>query len=87
MFRPIRYAADCDELQILQDVFTEQINPMKTLENVIGAGGADENSHELAAAALQSMEQHRDELAILERLATKIRGQVGQYTLLNYAVF
>jgi hypothetical protein len=68
-----------DELQIMQEIFTQQIVVMRDFEKALKdlGGKVSGSTLEQAATLIHDMEMRRDELAGLEKLQTKTRLQVG----------
>ncbi len=83
-----------DELQIMQDIFTQQVTLVRDFVNALGVMRLElaENSTakfpkstlERAAALVSDIEMRRDELANLEKLQTKTRLQVYLHSILNH---
>jgi hypothetical protein len=67
-----------DELQIMQEIFTQQIVVIRDFEKALKSMGAGDSTLERAATLIRDMEMRRDELAGLEKLQTKTRVQVNQ---------
>jgi hypothetical protein len=78
-----------DELQIMQEIFTQQISVMKSLKKIMqGMCGDDtkppanagiaarRKAVERVVSTIADMEQRRGELIGMEKLQTKTRGQV-----------
>jgi len=66
-----------DELQIMQEVFKQQVDVMKDFEEALKSMTTSSATLERAAALIRDMEMRRDELAGLEGLQTKTRMQVS----------
>lgn len=82
-----------DELQIMQEIFTQQITVMRdfvtALETMRAKSSVDfgssvpESSLERAAALIRDIEMRREELVNLEKIQAKTRTQVGPHSVLN----
>jgi hypothetical protein len=82
-----------DELQIMQDIFTQQITVMRdfvtALETMRAKSSVDsvssvpESSLERAAALIRDIEMRREELVNLERIQAKTRTQVSPHSVSN----
>lgn len=79
-----------DELQIMQEIFSQQMNVMRDLDRMLQemlSHAVDANpdqtdqgrqkARERIEAMVTDMDQRRDELASMERLQTKTRSQVS----------
>jgi len=66
-----------DELQIMQEIFTQQIVVIRDLEKALKSMGASSSTLERAATLIRDMEMRRNELAGLEKLQAKTRAQVS----------
>jgi hypothetical protein len=66
-----------DELQIMQEIFTQQIVVIRDFEKALKSIGASSSTLERAATLIRDMEMRRDELAGLEKLQAKTRLQVS----------
>jgi hypothetical protein len=66
-----------DELQIMQEIFTQQIVVIRDFEKALKSIGASNSTLERAATLIRDMEMRRDELAGLEKLQAKTRLQVS----------
>jgi len=67
-----------DELQIMQEIFTQQIVVMRDFEAALKSMEAGRSPLERAATLIHDMEMRKDELAGLEKLQTKTRVQVNR---------
>ncbi len=65
-----------DELQIMQEIFTQQITVMRDFEEALKSLGINPYTLERAVMVIRDMEMRKDELAGLERLQAKTRAQV-----------
>jgi len=66
-----------DELQIMQEIFTQQIVVIRDFENALKSIGASSSTLERAATLIRDMEMRKNELAGLEKLQAKTRVQVS----------
>lgn len=65
-----------DELQIMQEIFTQQIIMMRDFEKALKSIGVSPPTLERAATLIQDMEIRRSDLAGLEKHQAKTRAQV-----------
>ena len=65
-----------DELQIMQEIFTQQIVVVRDFETALKSMGASSSTLERAVNLIRDMEMRKNELAGLERLQAKTRLQV-----------
>ncbi len=66
-----------DELQIMQEIFTQQIAVVRDFEKALKSMRANDSTLDRAATLIRDMEMRRDELAGLERLQAKTRVQAS----------
>ena len=66
-----------DELQIMQEIFTQQIVVIRDFEKALKSMAASSSTLERAATLIRDMEMRRNELAGLEKLQAKTRLQVS----------
>lgn len=66
-----------DELQIMQEIFNQQIVVIRDFEKALTDMKAGSSTLERAATLIRDMEMRRDELAGLEKLQAKTRLQVS----------
>lgn len=66
-----------DELQIMQEIFTQQIVMLRDFEKGLKSMGVEISTLDRAAALIHDIETRRDELAGLEKHQVKTRAQVS----------
>jgi hypothetical protein len=66
-----------DELQIMQEIFTQQITVMRNFKEALRSIGAGKATLAGAATVVHDMETRRDELRGLEKLQFQTRVQVS----------
>ncbi|KAH7308294.1 hypothetical protein BKA65DRAFT_415197 [Rhexocercosporidium sp. MPI-PUGE-AT-0058] len=67
-----------DELQIMQEIFTQQIVVIRDFEKALKDMNAGNSTLERAATLIRDMEMRKDELAGLEKLQAKTRLQLRE---------
>ncbi|KAG9235378.1 hypothetical protein BJ875DRAFT_374401 [Amylocarpus encephaloides] len=67
-----------DELQIMQEIFTQQIVVIRDFEKTLKSMGVSSSTLERAATVIRDMEMRRNELAGLEKLQEKTRVQLRE---------
>ena len=68
-----------DELQIMQEIFTEQVTVLRDFEKALRDIGVEQSTLERASNIIRDAEMRREELAGLEKLQAKTRTQVSEF--------